>query len=153
MEDSLNGHVDKSGMCERKSRAFGTDSNTWQACPPDVIISLTQAFSQGNELVVYTVRTQVFRGMSAGRQMYCQPHLADAVTLACKEERLAWNSVFLFFFFNPSSKTGCGLRFVTPALINPHFKSRRMPRRRNQTPHQMCGAHSEGKCTADHLLS
>lgn len=44
---------------------FGTDSNTWQACPLDVIIGLTRAFSLGQELVVYTMRTWVFGGMSA----------------------------------------------------------------------------------------
>lgn len=62
----MNGNDDKSSRCEDKNGTFGTDSNTWQARPLDVIIGLTRAFSLGQELVVYTARTQVFGGMSAG---------------------------------------------------------------------------------------
>jgi len=56
--------TNKAGV--RKSRAFGTDGNTWRAHPLDVIIGLTRAFSRGPDLAVYTLRTQVFGGVTAG---------------------------------------------------------------------------------------
>lgn len=61
------GNDDKWSRCEGKNETFGTDGNTWRACPLDVIISLTRAFYRGQEFVVYTGRTQVLRGVSAGQ--------------------------------------------------------------------------------------
>ncbi len=62
----MKGNYDKLSRCEVKNRTFGTDSNTWRACPLDAIIVLTRAFSPGQELEVYTAGTHVFGGPSAG---------------------------------------------------------------------------------------
>lgn len=66
--ESRNGNDDKL----RKNRTFGTDSNTWPACPLDVIISLTQDFYRGMGLWFTPRGHKSLEVWVQARQMCCQ---------------------------------------------------------------------------------
>lgn len=134
---------DKSSRCEGKSGTFGADSNTWRARPLDVIVGLTQAFSLGQELVVYTARTRVFGGMSAG-----WVNMLPAPFGCCNDLGLCRRSGWPekgFFFFTLQERlvvVGWGLLLLhlhthISCLMNLCLEAD------IGSKHPMCGAHSQ----------